>query len=175
MQYGSLNCIQILLLVRNVELVSSSRWSVTSLRGLGDRNFNAVSHQPTRAPILFNSICSRQLWFMGYGIKISFPRPPQWRHRSPGKYCWVAFIKFRPFHTLKSYSWVKEVKFQYRDKSVRPIVVTNLDVKPQAVRPQNLRPLDLRTVTARPVNLRPLPVRPQTVRRVNVRPLDIRR
>ena len=20
---------------------------------------------------------------MGYGIKISFPRPPQWRHRSP--------------------------------------------------------------------------------------------
>ena len=25
----------------------------------------------------FNSICSRQLWFMGYGIKISFPRPPQ--------------------------------------------------------------------------------------------------
>ena len=50
----------------------------------GERNFNVVSHKPTRAPIQFNSICSRQLWFMGYGIKISFPRPPQWRHRSPG-------------------------------------------------------------------------------------------
>ena len=58
---------------------------MTSLRGPGERNFNAVSHKPTRAPIQFNSICSRQLWFMGYGIKISFPRPPQWRHRSPGR------------------------------------------------------------------------------------------
>ena len=26
--------------------------------------------------------CAR--WLMGYGIKISFPRLPQWRHRSPG-------------------------------------------------------------------------------------------
>ena len=66
-----------------------SRWSVTSLRGPGERNFNAVSHKPTRAPIQFNSICSRHLWFMGYGIKISFPRPPQWRHRSPGCYAVV--------------------------------------------------------------------------------------
>ena len=49
---------------------------MTSLRGPGERNFNAISHKPTRAPIQFNSMCSRQLWFMGYGIKISFPRPP---------------------------------------------------------------------------------------------------
>jgi len=28
-----------------------SRWSVTSLRGPGERNFNAVSHKPIRAPI----------------------------------------------------------------------------------------------------------------------------
>ena len=28
--------------------------------------------------------CAR--WFMGYAIKISFPRPPQWRHRSLGYY-----------------------------------------------------------------------------------------
>ena len=48
---------------------------MTSLRGPGQRNFNAVSHKPTRAPIQFNSICSRQLWFMGCGIKISFPGP----------------------------------------------------------------------------------------------------
>ena len=65
-------------------LSTTTRWSVTWLRGPGERNFNAISHKPTRAPIQFNSICSRQLWFMGYGIKISFPRPPQWRHRSPG-------------------------------------------------------------------------------------------
>ena len=32
---------------------------MTSLRGPGERNFNAVSHKPTRAPIQFNSICSR--------------------------------------------------------------------------------------------------------------------
>ena len=43
--------------------------------GPGEKNFNAVSHKPTRAPIQFNSICSRQLWFMGYGIKISSPGP----------------------------------------------------------------------------------------------------
>ena len=54
------------------------------IAGHGERDFNAVSHKPTRALIQFNSICSRQLWFMGYGIKISSPRPPQWRHRSPG-------------------------------------------------------------------------------------------
>ena len=29
----------------------SSRWSVTSLRGPGERNFNAVSHNATRATI----------------------------------------------------------------------------------------------------------------------------
>ena len=34
-------------------------------------------------PINQRAHCSRQLWFMGYGIKISFPRPPQWRHRLP--------------------------------------------------------------------------------------------
>ena len=50
-------------------------------RGLGKKilmpyPINQRAHQ-------FNSICSRQLWFMGYGIKISIPRPPQWRHRSP--------------------------------------------------------------------------------------------
>ena len=45
--------------------------------GAWGKKFNAVSHKPTRAPIQFNSRCSRQLWFMGYGIKISFPRPPQ--------------------------------------------------------------------------------------------------
>ena len=39
---------------------------MTSLRGPGERNFNAVSHKPKSAPIQFNSICSRQLWFMGY-------------------------------------------------------------------------------------------------------------
>ena len=32
---------------------------MTSLRGPGERNFNAVSHKPTRPPIQFNSICSR--------------------------------------------------------------------------------------------------------------------
>ena len=48
---------------------------MTSLRGPGERHYNALSHQPTRAPIQFNSICSPQLWFMGYGIKISFPGP----------------------------------------------------------------------------------------------------
>ena len=73
---------------------SLTSWSVTSLRGPGERNFNAVSHKPTRAPIQFSSICSRQLWFMGYGIKISFPRPPQWRHRSPGSQLWST----KPLH-----------------------------------------------------------------------------
>ena len=29
----------------------TTRWSVTSLREPGERNFNAVSHKPTRAPI----------------------------------------------------------------------------------------------------------------------------
>ena len=62
----------------------STRWSVTSLRGPGERNFNAVSHKPklTGTDWIELNWCAR--WFMGYGIKISFPRPPQWRHRSPG-------------------------------------------------------------------------------------------
>ena len=61
-----------------------TRWSVTSLRGPGERNFNAVSHKPklTGTDWIELNWCAR--WFMGYGIKISFPRPPQWRHRSPG-------------------------------------------------------------------------------------------
>ena len=61
-----------------------SRWSVTSLRGPGERNFNALSHKPelTGTDWIELNWCAR--WFMGYGIKISFPRPPQWRHRSPG-------------------------------------------------------------------------------------------
>ena len=63
-----------------------SRWSMTSLRGPGERNFNAVSHKPklTGTDWIELNWCAR--WFMGYGIKISFPRPPQWRLRSPGCY-----------------------------------------------------------------------------------------
>ena len=57
---------------------------MTSLRGPGERNFNAVSHKPklTGTDWIELNWCAR--WFMGYGIKISFPRPLQWRHRSPG-------------------------------------------------------------------------------------------
>ena len=89
-----------------------SRWSVTSFWGPGDRNFNAVSHQPTLAPIQFNSICSRQLWLMGYGIKISFPRPPQWRHRSPS--CLV-FITLKGIWTTPLFClciWILELILQ---------------------------------------------------------------
>ena len=59
---------------------------MTSLRGPGERNFNAVSHKPklTGTDWIELNWCAR--WFMGYGIKISFPRPPQWRHRSPWKF-----------------------------------------------------------------------------------------
>ena len=42
-----------------------SRWSVTSLRGPVDRNFNTVSHKPTRAPIQFNLFPSALV----YGIR----------------------------------------------------------------------------------------------------------
>ena len=64
--------------------VPLTRWSVTSLREPGERNCNAVSHKPklTGTDWIELNWCPR--WFMGYGIKISFPRPPQWRHRSPG-------------------------------------------------------------------------------------------
>ena len=44
---------------------STARWSVTSLRGPGDRHFNAVSHQPMRAPIQFNLFPSALV----YGIR----------------------------------------------------------------------------------------------------------
>ena len=37
--------------VRRILSIVTSRWSVTSLRGPGERNFNAVSHKQTRAPI----------------------------------------------------------------------------------------------------------------------------
>ena len=43
----------------------TSRWSVTSLRGPGQRNFNAVSHKPTHAPIQFNLFPSALV----YGIR----------------------------------------------------------------------------------------------------------
>ena len=74
-------------LERKLKTVTITRWSVTSLRGPGERNFNAVSHKPklTGTDWIELNWCAR--WFMGYGIKISFPRPPQWRHRSPGKVC----------------------------------------------------------------------------------------
>ena len=32
---------------------------------------------------------------MGYGIKISFPRPPQWRHRSPGFLKFLSFVEWQ--------------------------------------------------------------------------------
>ena len=69
------------------------RWSVTSLRGPGERNFNAASHKPklTGTDWIELNWCAR--WFMGYGIKISFPRPLQWRHRSPGHEAWI-FAQF---------------------------------------------------------------------------------
>ena len=54
--------------------------------------------------------CAR--WFMGYGIKISFPRPPQWRHRSPG-----CFEGNTAPPTLPQRNWV------------RPSVHTNLSRK----------------------------------------------
>ena len=55
----------------------------------------------------FNSVCSRQLWFMGYGIKISFPRPPQWRHRSPGTICDFKMTKYQITKVARreTYSW----------------------------------------------------------------------
>ena len=64
-------------------ILSPSRWSVTSLRGPGERNFNAVSHKPklTGTDWIELNWCAH--WLMGYGIKISIPRSPQWRHRSP--------------------------------------------------------------------------------------------
>ena len=59
---------------------------MTSLLTCWWRKYLATSssHQPNLAPWFENSShwCTR--WFMGCGIKISFPRPPQWRHRSPG-------------------------------------------------------------------------------------------
>ena len=47
---------------------------MTSLQGPGERNFNAVSHKPklTGTDWIELNWCVR--WFMGYGIKISFPR-----------------------------------------------------------------------------------------------------
>ena len=70
---------------------------MTSLRGPGKRNFNAVSHKPklTGTDWIELNWCAR--WFMGYCIKISLPRAPQWRHRSPGK----------QEYTLKRSLWYK--------------------------------------------------------------------
>ena len=61
-----------------------SRWSVTSLQGPGERNFNAVSHKPKLTWTDWIELNWCACWLMGYGIKVSYPRPPQWRHRSPG-------------------------------------------------------------------------------------------
>ena len=53
----------------------TARWSVTSLRGPGERNFNAVSHKSklTGTDWIELNWCAR--WFMGYGIKILSPGP----------------------------------------------------------------------------------------------------
>ena len=50
---------------------------MTSLRGPGERNFNAVSHKPTRAPIQFNSIQSVPVSFglWDTALKFLFPGP----------------------------------------------------------------------------------------------------
>ena len=48
---------------------------MTSLRGPGERNFNAVSHKPTRAPIQFNSICSVSFGLWDTALKFLSPGP----------------------------------------------------------------------------------------------------
>ena len=48
---------------------------MTSLRGPGERNFNAVSHKPMRAPIQFNSICSGSFGLWDAALKFLSPGP----------------------------------------------------------------------------------------------------
>ena len=48
---------------------------MTSLRGPGERNFNAVSHKPTRAPIQFNSIQSVPVSFGLWDTALKFLSP----------------------------------------------------------------------------------------------------
>ena len=48
---------------------------MTSLREPGERNFNAVSHKPTRAPIQFNSICSGSFGLWDAALKFLSPGP----------------------------------------------------------------------------------------------------
>ena len=48
---------------------------MTSLRGHGERNFNAVSHKPTRAPIQFNSIQSVPVSFGLWDTALKFLSP----------------------------------------------------------------------------------------------------
>ena len=67
------------------------------IAGAWGKKFNAVSHKPklTGTDWIELNWCAR--WLMGYGIKISFPRPPQWRHRSPGMQLrtpgWYIYLK----------------------------------------------------------------------------------
>ena len=48
---------------------------MTSLRGPGERNFYAVSHKPTRAPIQFNSIQSVPVSFGLWDTALKFLSP----------------------------------------------------------------------------------------------------
>ena len=48
---------------------------MTSLRGPGERFFNAVSHKPTRAPIQFNSIQSVPVSFGLWDTALKFLSP----------------------------------------------------------------------------------------------------
>ena len=48
---------------------------MTSLQGPGERNFNAVSHKPTRAPIQFNSIQSVPVSFGLWDTALKFLSP----------------------------------------------------------------------------------------------------
>lgn len=41
------------------------------------------SHHADQPPWFVNRLNLCALWLMGYAIKTSFPRPPQWRHGSP--------------------------------------------------------------------------------------------
>ena len=48
---------------------------MTSLRGPGERNFNAVFHKPSRAPIQFNSIQSVLVSFGLWDTALKFLSP----------------------------------------------------------------------------------------------------
>ena len=48
---------------------------MTSLRGPGEKNFNAISHKPTRAPIQFNSIQSVPVSFGLWDTALKFLSP----------------------------------------------------------------------------------------------------